>query len=1616
MIARKVFLSLICCVFVSNSYSQCTGLQIVANKTSACVPDIVQFQVLNSVAGSTYQWDVGNGPVSGVDTIYSYYSSPQVIDASVTITLPSGSTCVVTETGIVKMNEIPVPEFKVSRKVLCDGPDSILLTDVTPMSQNRSWVVDGTNHSNTLSSTQHNFVTPGKKSFSMVVTDSNGCKGVKQFEDQVIVYAKPNFTLKANINGGCVPKDVEIQIDNNPDIQDFTKTYDWKFSGIDDSTFIGLKPDTLTFVDAGSYDVGLNVTVTNGCVYNIVEKDFLTLGDTTPLNLIAASGPTCEFDTVYLQQANSPLPGTINWTFDGVPLEVFDEDNYQAKVVCSDIGSLNVKMVYDYNGCVSTSVTNPYTEIIGVRANFGSDDHFHCQVPHTVHLDNKTDSMDASSVTYQWTILDGSKPFYTSTDPDPEFTFTKMPGNFGVELIAVGDNGCRDTMVRHSYIYQDSLRLDFDIAPKVICIDQVMTVLNETRPSTYVAPDEFKWYFYDVNDVDILDSSELRSPTFSYDSVGFYDLAVIGQNDAGCRDTLRLEDIVEVVKPELEYSLADTIVCKGGRIGVKGLTTPVHANFNHSWRFERLNSASFYEAKGEDTYITPYVLGEYRGIYSHDIAGGCLVKDTTPVYVNGLVANINLDTTYGCAGLVIQPTSTVVQDYHHGFDGEIYQYRWYAYPANGVTIKNDSTSNPEFTFAQDGDFYIKLEITNSAGCTYLSTSSKVLIGVRAGFSIDDNIICLGDDLNVNDQSYNGVSNVSWSLLDNSTLVQTSKIDKKYGFNVDRPGDFSIQQIVTNKNICFDTISRSFEIIEVIAQFTAVDSFLQCAPVFAEFQSTSLRADTLIWDFGQGELFKTISSSAGTIYLKNSGWEKGYDISLVAKNNEGCYDTLLRENYLVVAGPLPFFEMENFVGCEPLAVTFIDKSIDESYAYMNYNDGSTLDSSKNGAIFGPHTYTVQTANVLEEVIHPSIIVYDSLGCTAIFEPEDSIVIYRSPVTNTSYPNGTSFCEYNNVLFTDSGSYTDSRVWKLDGVEKSQKQLDSLEGLTVGKHDLTLVSSNSHFCVDSFTTDLEVHARPLVSFEIKDTICKFQPEEYIGNIQSVTELRSFRWNFGESGSAGNINSKDINPQFTYQTPGNKTIQLFASVDNGCEDSVTQQILITDETSIDTPPILYASYLENDLVFLRFDSSKIDRFKNYIINNGTDEHRIDVQDSLSIEIQYLVEPKGANCFNIQVEDYCDFVGSLSEEHCLIDLDVSSNVAYVNQLDWSPYIGWDSVMIYEIYRKDDNDVFVKIGKVDGEMTSFLDSGLCDEDYEYYVQALHHNQKYISRSQSRIYRPQYDRNPFRTSITNVTVSSEDEIKVTWKESQFSEFDSYKLLKYENDFNTLVDEIVLDETEYIDTDVETDHISYIYQIVEQDRCGYFNEPEREGKSILLEGTYLDGSILDWSSYQNWKDGVQKYVIELDFNGEYKPTNEVAGSITTFKDEKIYRSIKGQYNYRICAFSNDNDTSFSNVINIFGDPTVHIPTAFTPNGDGLNDGFNPVTMFVQSKNFGDVDIFKLEIFNRWGEKVYSSRNPQAGWNGTYKGEDCEQGAYIYQVMLTGVNGRKIYKNGTITLLR
>ncbi len=113
-------------------------------------------------------------------------------------------------------------------------------------------------------------------------------------------------------------------------------------------------------------------------------------------------------------------------------------------------------------------------------------------------------------------------------------------------------------------------------------------------------------------------------------------------------------------------------------------------------------------------------------------------------------------------------------------------------------------------------------------------------------------------------------------------------------------------------------------------------------------------------------------------------------------------------------------------------------------------------------------------------------------------------------------------------------------------------------------------------------------------------------------------------------------------------------------------------------------------------------------------------------------------------------------------------------------------------------------------------------------------------------------------------------------------------------------------------------------------------------------------------------------------------------------------------YRITAYQNGNNniSSTSNYAEVVPPTSIFIPNAFTPNDDGFNDSFGVKGEGIQN--------FKMLIFNRWGEVIYSSTNPGEHWNGKYKNEPVENGVYVYEVFAKGFG--KHPKAGAVTLLR
>ncbi|HNE28144.1 MAG TPA: gliding motility-associated C-terminal domain-containing protein, partial [Saprospiraceae bacterium] len=97
-----------------------------------------------------------------------------------------------------------------------------------------------------------------------------------------------------------------------------------------------------------------------------------------------------------------------------------------------------------------------------------------------------------------------------------------------------------------------------------------------------------------------------------------------------------------------------------------------------------------------------------------------------------------------------------------------------------------------------------------------------------------------------------------------------------------------------------------------------------------------------------------------------------------------------------------------------------------------------------------------------------------------------------------------------------------------------------------------------------------------------------------------------------------------------------------------------------------------------------------------------------------------------------------------------------------------------------------------------------------------------------------------------------------------------------------------------------------------------------------------------------------------------------------------------------------------IIPICEEPYVFFPTGFSPNNDGFNDALKPESRFIETLYW--------VIYNRWGEKVFETTDPEQAWDGTYKGQPLPAETFGYYIRVSCIGGEQWEKKGNVTLLR
>jgi len=126
---------------------------------------------------------------------------------------------------------------------------------------------------------------------------------------------------------------------------------------------------------------------------------------------------------------------------------------------------------------------------------------------------------------------------------------------------------------------------------------------------------------------------------------------------------------------------------------------------------------------------------------------------------------------------------------------------------------------------------------------------------------------------------------------------------------------------------------------------------------------------------------------------------------------------------------------------------------------------------------------------------------------------------------------------------------------------------------------------------------------------------------------------------------------------------------------------------------------------------------------------------------------------------------------------------------------------------------------------------------------------------------------------------------------------------------------------------------------------------------------------------------------------------------------IFAEPSDRIPYQVQVFNSAGceDTAFINIRVYATLPTVFVPSAFTPNNDGINDVLRPLAVGMQQIQF-------FQVYNRWGQMVFTTQQNGKGWDGRVNGQLQSNNTYVWMVKAVDFTGAVYFKKGTVTLVR
>lgn len=1399
-----------------------------------------------------------------------------------------------------------------------------------------------------------------EKTYTVTLTVKDGGQTSTQTKT-ITVYKKPAVAFTFTPNSGCLPLTANFTSSSQAGDGNIT-TYHWDFG--DGSTQQSTGP-AISHVYNFSQKASVSLTAVNsyGCSNTLTKNDAITIHPALQASFSADKTTLCDLPGNVVFTNTSSGNGTLSYEWDfGDGSKSTDKNPTHS---FTKKGVYTVKLIVKSSeGCTSQEVKSQYIN----AANFDSDIQVPaliCENANAVFTNNT--SVPASQT--RW-IVDGVETYYWYNTLS--HTFTKA-GQHKLEVINTF-NGCEKKVSREIEVKPSPKVNGFIAEVKDPCGAPAKVEFKDTTTGTTSWQWNFNYYY---NNSSI--HATTKNASYTYQADNLYYITLTAKNAEGCSGTAMQS--VSISKPQVGIYLDDNSRHEDcGQLKVKVSARSTGEIQTYSWDFGDGTKST--DANPTHTYTKA---GSYIIKLTYKTDNGCTgtVQYHSYVHVREKPkANFSVQSEV-CGNTPVQFTNTTT--------GYVTNYLWDFGDNNGT---NYWENHPKHQYQQEGEYTVKLIAINWI-CNDTIVKQNV-IKVKPPFPKIEKAVntCDGTRGLVNFTDGTKQANTwRWDFGDGTTS-EYNTAQSVVGHTYTKTGSYKVVLTTTNAGC---TVKDS-TIVHVLLKQNPVFSIGTkevCLDQSFTYQVKGLEGNPhpvsiynndyefVKWEYSDGTAF------TGSVYNGYGSWNpntsgEGYSNAIKDDNlrviirSPGfyCQDT---SNYvpLKINGVIPAFDVLTDNACFKQPVAFRDKSTttsDNSIASWewNFGDGTTEKYTQGGQV--THKYNDPG------YYYASLKVTDKNGCSSTTPYYYGYVRTAGPKAAFTTSSGNSIQLNTPVTFYNNtntyNAYNVSYQWDLGNGVTSSQYSPSYTYTEAGQYEVMLIARDQQTgCTDT--------AKQTITVKVFNTAFTFTTA-FIGNYGTCPPVRAnftntstnyigLLWDFGDGFTLENQHS----PSHVYEKAGKYIVTLTVHGYNGLVGVYEDSVFIEGPTAT-----IEADKLEGCKgTEVKLHAPTHTDTESYVWDFGDGFIHTSV-DSLATHT-YITPGLYTPSLILEDSKGCSSVISLPDKVTIhpdpdlvilpatpvvckttgVQLTASGAVQY----EWTPAEGLGVTNAASTYA------------YPAETTTYTLNGT-DE---------HGCSNSITTTVIVPGPVEIDAKP----VDDICIGNSANLEVNGA-------DSYQWIDVTDGLNNLG----------IANPVASPLQTTLYTVVGFDQYKCYSDTTQVEVIVRPAPAVNAGSdkevIFGTSHVLNIS--TSNDVVRWNWTpAEFLSCTNCPSPITT-----PYKPME----YVVEVFNGYNCSAKDSIIIKTGcaEKSIYIPTAFTPNADGLNDRFT-------IHGTGISNVRSLRIFNRWGELIFERKNfypndQHSAWDGTYRQMSVPSDTYVYIAELECNAGEVFLRKGTVTVIR